>query len=69
MEQLSGYAPDLSPDLNPDEGIWQYLKNGDLKNVDLKDVYCEQIGALKRQRRLVVERLRRKTEVLRKAST
>ena len=64
MEQLSGYAPDLSPDLNPDEGIWQYLKNG-----DLKDVCCEQIGALKRQCRLVVERLRRKTEVLRKAST
>lgn len=31
MEQLSGYAPDLSPDLNPDEGIWQYLKKGTLK--------------------------------------
>ena len=29
VEQLPGYAPDL----NPDEGIWQYLKHVELRNV------------------------------------
>lgn len=28
LERLPGYAPDL----NPDEGIWQYLKQVELKN-------------------------------------
>jgi transposase len=28
LERLPGYAPDL----NPDEGIWQYLKHVELKN-------------------------------------
>jgi len=55
MEQLPGYAPDL----NPDEGIWQYLKN-----VELKNVCCESLGALKKQLRLAFERLRHKTEVI-----
>ena len=55
LEQLPGYAPDL----NPDEGIWQYLKN-----VELKNVCCEQLGALKKQLRLAIERLRHKTEVI-----
>jgi transposase len=55
MEQLPGYAPDL----NPDEGIWQYLKN-----VELKNVCCESLGALKKQLRLAFERLRHKIEVI-----
>jgi len=55
LEQLPGYAPDL----NPDEGIWRYLKN-----VELKNVCCEQIGELKRQLRLAFERLRHKTDVI-----
>jgi len=29
LERLPGYAPDL----NPDEGIWRYLKHMELKNV------------------------------------
>lgn len=52
MEQLPGYAPDL----NPDEGIWQYLKN-----VELKNVCFENLEALKKQLRLAFERLRHKT--------
>jgi transposase len=55
VEQLPGYAPDL----NPDEGVWQYLKN-----VELKNVCCESLEALKKQLRLAFERLRHKTEVI-----
>jgi transposase len=55
LEQLPSYAPDL----NPDEGIWQYLKN-----VELKNVCCESLKALKKQLRLAFERLRHKTEVI-----
>lgn len=55
MEQLPGYAPDL----NPDEGIWQHLKN-----VELKNVGCQNLETLKRQLRLAFERLRHKTEVI-----
>jgi len=55
LEQLPSYAPDL----NPDEGIWQYLKN-----VELKNVCCENLEALKKQLRLAFERLRHKTEVI-----
>ena len=55
MEQLPGYAPDL----NPDEGIWQYLKN-----VELKNVCFENLEVLKKQLRLAFERLRHKTDVI-----
>jgi transposase len=55
LEQLPGYAPDL----NPDEGIWQYLKN-----VELKNVCCQTLEVLKEQLRLAFERLRHKTEVI-----
>ena len=55
LEQLPGYAPDL----NPDEGIWQYLKN-----VELKNVCFENLEALKKQLRLAFERLRHKTDVI-----
>jgi len=55
LEQLPSYAPDL----NPDEGVWQYLKN-----VELKNVCCQQIEVLKRQLRLAFERLRHKTDVI-----
>ena len=46
LEQLPGYAPDL----NPDEGIWQYLKN-----VELKNVCFETLEALRKQLRLAFE--------------
>ena len=55
LEQLPSYAPDL----NPDEGVWRYLKN-----VELKNVCCQQIGELKRELRLAFERLRHKTEII-----
>src|SRR5215471_8752837 len=34
LEQLPSYAPEL----NPDEGIWNYLKRVELKNVCCRDV-------------------------------
>jgi transposase len=37
LEQLPGYAPDL----NPDEGIWNYLKR-----VELGNVCCSEVAAL-----------------------
>jgi transposase len=55
LEQL----PSCAPDLNPDEGVWRYLKN-----VELKNVCCEQMGELKRQLRLAFGRLRHKTDVI-----
>lgn len=55
LEQLPGYAPDL----NPDEGIWQHLKN-----VELKNVCCQHLQQLREELRLAVERLRHKTDVI-----
>jgi transposase len=55
LEQLPGDAPDL----NPDEGIWQYLKN-----VELKNVCCENIETVRKPLRRAFERLCHQTEVL-----
>lgn len=55
VERLPGYAPEL----NPDEGIWQHLKN-----VELANVCCEGMAELKRALRLAIERLRHKTKVI-----
>lgn len=55
LEQLPGYAPDL----NPDEGIWNYLKRVELGNVccrDLEHLQCELIRAR--------ERLRHKKQII-----
>ena len=60
LKQLPGYAPDL----NPDEGIWQYFIWQYLKNVELKNVCFENLEALKKQLRLAFERLRHKTDVI-----
>ena len=59
LEQLPGYAPDL----NPDEGIWNYLKRVELGNVccgDFDQLYQEVIRAK--------ERLRHKKEILKSCS-
>ena len=59
LEQLPGYAPDL----NPDEGIWNYLKRVELGNVcsgDLDQLYQEIIRAK--------ERLRHKKEIIKSCS-
>jgi transposase len=49
LEQLPGYAPDL----NPDEGVWNYLKRVELANVcchTLQDLWAQLIRARERLR-------------------
>lgn len=55
LERLPGYAPDL----NPDEGIWSYLKYRELKNV-----VCANKSELRYELRLAVARLRHKRHVI-----
>ena len=55
LEQLPGYAPDL----NPDEGIWNYLKR-----VELGNVCCTDLNDLSTQLIRVRERLRHKREII-----
>jgi transposase len=55
LEQLPGYAPEL----NPDEGIWHYLKH-----VELRNVCCDDLAELRLELRLAVARLRHKRHVL-----
>ena len=59
LERLPGYAPDL----NPDEGIWNYLKR-----VELKNRCCRDLAELRRELRRAKERLRHKREVIRSCS-
>jgi transposase len=59
LERLPGYAPDL----NPDEGIWNYLKR-----VELKNRCCRDLGELRVELRRATERLRRKRDVIRGCS-
>jgi transposase len=56
LERLPGYAPDL----NPVEGLWNYLKCRELGNVCCRD-FAELDAALRRAK----ERLRHKHHVLR----
>ena len=55
LEQLPGYAPEL----NPAEGIWNYLKR-----VELKNLCCQSISHLNYELRKATDRLRHKTEVI-----
>ena len=59
LEQLPGYAPDL----NPDEGIWNYLKR-----VELGNVCCTDLDDLSTQLIRARERLRHKREIIRSCS-
>lgn len=59
LEQLPGYAPDL----NPDEGIWNYLKR-----VELGNVCCHTLTELTEQVRQAEQRLRDKPEMIRACS-
>lgn len=52
--------PPYAPDLNPDEGIWRYLKQ-----VELANVCCRNLDELGRALRRAIARLRRKTAVIR----
>lgn len=55
LEQLPGYAPDL----NADEGIWQYLKR-----VELRNVCCHDLPELRRELGRAMKRLRHKRSVI-----
>ena len=55
LERLPGYAPDL----NPDEGIWHYLKQ-----VEMKNLCCHNLDELHHELRKATARLRHKTDVI-----
>lgn len=55
LEQLPAYAPDL----NPDEGVWNYLKN-----VELKNLCCHNLQELRDELRKAIARLRHKTDLI-----
>jgi transposase len=55
LERLPGYAPDL----NPDEGIWHYLKQ-----VEMKNLCCHNLDELHHELRKAAARLRHKTDVI-----
>jgi transposase len=59
LEQLPGYAPDL----NADEGIWNYLKR-----VELANVCCADLGDLRHHLLRAGVRLRHKPAVVRACS-
>jgi len=59
LEQLPGYTPDL----NPDEGVWNYLKR-----VELANVCCSDLQELRRQLIRARERVRHKRDILRACS-
>jgi len=55
LEQLPGYAPDL----NPTEGVWQYLKH-----VEMKNLCCHTLDELGYELRKAIARLRHKTDII-----
>lgn len=55
LELLPAYAPEL----NPDEGIWRYLKR-----VELRNVCCQDLLDLLVEVTMAAKRLRRKPEVI-----
>jgi len=54
------HPPTYAPELNPDEGIWNYLKR-----VELRNVVCRYMGQLFRQFPGAVQRLRQKRPIVR----
>src|SRR5579875_280830 len=59
LERLPGYAPDL----NPDEGVWNYLKR-----VELANVCCHDLADLTAQVQQDTQQVRAKPELLRACS-
>jgi transposase len=55
VERLPAYAPEL----NPGEGLWEYLKG-----VELRNVCCFSIRHLRRELRDAVKRVRRKPRII-----
>jgi transposase len=56
LEQLPAYAPEL----NPEEGVWNYLKR-----VELKNVICQHLGQLSYELGKAIKRLRQKPHIIR----
>src|SRR4051794_31336943 len=56
LEQLPAYAPEL----NPDEGIWNYLKR-----IELRNLCCDDLTELRLELRLAAARLRHKGAIIR----
>ncbi len=54
LERLPGYAPEL----NPDEGIWNYFKH-----VELRNVCCRDMAHLQQELSGAEQRLRQKPEI------
>ena len=59
LEQLPGYAPDL----NPDEGIWNYLKR-----IELGNVCCSDLDQLSTELIRARERVRHKRDIIKACS-
>ena len=55
LEQLPAYAPDL----NPDEGVWNYLKY-----VEMRNLCCHDLPELRLELRKALARLRHKVHVI-----
>jgi transposase len=55
LERLPAYAPEL----NPDEGIWNYLKR-----VELRNLCCDSLAELRLELRLAAARLRHKAAAI-----
>ncbi len=55
LEHFPAYAPEL----NPDEGIWNYLKR-----VELKNLACQNLSELRTELRRAKERMRHKVHVI-----
>ena len=55
LERLPGYAPEL----NPDEGIWHYLKH-----VEMKNLCCADMTELTEQLHAATKRLQDKPEII-----
>jgi putative transposase len=60
LEQFPGYAPEL----NPAEGLWQQLKQ-----IELRNVCCRDLAHLRVEFRRAVERLRHKSSALHSCAT
>lgn len=56
LERLPAYAPEI----NPDEGVWHYLKG-----VELRNLTCQNLPQLHAELHRAKERLRHRTQVLR----
>lgn len=55
LEAMPAYAPEL----NPDEGVWQHLKN-----VEMRNLCCNDMPHLSKELNLAVKRLRNKPSLI-----